>query len=61
MTPASTKQPVDYAIVCIKEGVNLDEIVAQQTTTPITYPEITAIANEEPWEQPLAELLQAID
>ncbi len=59
--PIVDEHRVEYAVVDIKEGVRLDEIVAQQTTIPITYHEISKMVSEETWELSLLDMLKEID
>lgn len=52
---------LDEAIVDIREGVTIDDIVKEQNVKQISYKEIKEIAADMEWEQSLEELLAGID
>jgi hypothetical protein len=45
----------------IRKGVTLEEIKANQKTTPKDYDKIVEMFAEEEWEQSLEELLETLD
>ncbi len=56
-----TKKYTTPPITKIRKNVNLDTIVSEQKTIPITYKEIQAMNEEITWEQSLEELLEALN
>jgi len=44
----------------IRKNISLDEIVAEQQITPITYAEVRAMTKKITWKHSLAELLEAL-
>lgn len=48
-------------IIEIRKNVSINEIVAEQQTSPISYKEIQEATKETKWDQSLAELLEALN
>lgn len=45
----------------IRSGVSLEQIIAEQETTPITYAEISVMVEETEWDVSLEEMLAILD
>ena len=57
----SVQQPPKPPMIDIQHGVSLAEIKASQVTSPLSFAEITAMFEDEPWEQSLEELLASLN
>lgn len=62
--PLSSKQKQNNStppLTKIRENVSLNELVEEQTTTPISYEEIQVTTKKTKWKHSLTELLEALN
>ena len=62
--PLSSKQEQNNStppITEIRENVSLNELVAEQTITPISYKEIQVTTKKTKWKHSLTALLEALN
>ena len=57
----SVRQPPKPPTIEIQHGVSLAKIKASQSTSPLSFAEITEMFEDEPWEQSLEELLASLN